>query len=108
MTQKNSEFFLCPQYLTSLPTFHINIRFILLKYNFDYVTSLLKKNNFFSIETFLLINHEGMIEYHHFAVLNEIMYVGVDHQPSIIRLEAEREFNHESFRLTILEPPDQF
>lgn len=108
MTPRNSEFFLCPQYLTFLPIFHINIWLILLKYSFDYITSLLKKNNFFLLETFQLINHEGMIECHHFAVLNEIIYVDIDHQPKIIRLEAGREFNHESFRPTALEPTDQF
>ena len=41
---RNPEFCLCPQYLTFLPIFHITIRFILLKYNFDYVTLLFKKH----------------------------------------------------------------
>lgn len=41
---RNSEFCLCPQYLTFLPIFHITIRFILLKYNFDYGTLLFKKH----------------------------------------------------------------
>lgn len=43
-------------------------------YNFDNVTSLFKKT-FFLIELFQRINHKGMIEYHHFAILNEIMYL---------------------------------
>lgn len=60
------------------------------------------------IGAFQLINHEGMIENHHFAILNEIMYLGIDHQPKIIRLIAEVKLNNKSFRLTTSEPTDQF
>lgn len=63
-----------PSISPSYPFFIQIIRFILLMYNFDYVTSLFKKT-FFLIELFQLINHKGMIEYHHFAILNEIMYL---------------------------------
>lgn len=75
-TPKNPEFYLCPQYLTFLLIFHTNIRFILLRHNFDYVTSLFKKP-LFLIELFQLINRKGMLEYHHFAILNEIMYLAL-------------------------------
>lgn len=54
------------------------------------------------------MNHEGIIEYYHFAILNEVMSLGIDHQPKIIRWRAERELNNESFRLTTLEHIDQF
>lgn len=60
------------------------------------------------IEAFQLINHEDMVEHHHFAILNEIMYLGIDHQPKIIRLIAEMKLNNVSFRLTTSEPTDQF
>lgn len=60
------------------------------------------------IEAFQLINHEGMIEHYHFAIFNEIMYVGIDHRPKIIRLIAEMKLNNESFRLTTSEPSGQF
>lgn len=49
-----------------------------------------------------------MVEHHHFAILNEIMYLDIDHQPKIIRLIAEMKLNNESFRLTTSEPTDQF
>lgn len=60
------------------------------------------------IEAFQLINHEGMREHYQFPILKEIMYLGIDHQPKIIRLIAEMKLNNESFRLTTSEPTGQF
>lgn len=60
------------------------------------------------IEASQLINHEGMVQHCHFAILNEIMYLGIDHGPKSIRLIAEMKLNNESFRLTTSEPTGQF
>lgn len=61
ITYRNPEFVFAPSHPTYLPIFHVTIRFILLKYNFDYVT--LCKKPFSLKEAFWLVNHESMMGY---------------------------------------------
>ena len=61
ITYRNPELVFAPSLPTYLPIFHLTIRFILLKYNLDYVTFC--KKTFSIKEAFWLVNHGSMMGY---------------------------------------------